>query len=232
MRLVRRMRVAGKEPIVMICALYAFLEQKCGSLSNVGWSSPAAFSSVRQTELWGLNLDWYESVFEVIDMRSFSNLWYWIALAVLWSSVSHWILGVQHDAILRARRRTPDTALADLHDLTRINTNRILFIAEVSGTWLALFGSAAVTMLGLSAFLYNVEISQAVFLMFAPMIVLAGLTVRTARKIQMRELQGDDLIKLLLRHRFATQLVGIVAIFITAMYGMYRNLYTGPFGGF
>ncbi len=226
------MRVAGKEPIVMICSLCAFLEQKCGSLCDVGWSSPAAFSSVRQTEHWGRDLDWYDSVFEVIDMRSFSNLWYWIALAVLWSSVSHWILGVPHDAILRARRGTPETAMADLHDLTRVNVNRILFIAEVSGTWLALFGSAAVTMLGLSAFAYNVEISQAVFLMVAPMIILAGLTVRTARKIRVRELQGDDLIKQLLRHRFATQLVGVISIFITAMYGMYRNLYTGPFGGF
>ncbi|MCU0909379.1 MAG: component of SufBCD complex, partial [Rhodobacteraceae bacterium] len=31
-------------------------------------------------------MDWYLTVFEVIDMRSFSNLWYWIGLAVLWSS--------------------------------------------------------------------------------------------------------------------------------------------------
>jgi hypothetical protein len=44
-------------------------------------------------------------VFEVIDMRSFSNLWYWIALAVLWSSTSHWVLGVPFDMIQRARRR-------------------------------------------------------------------------------------------------------------------------------
>ncbi len=29
-------------------------------------------------------MDWYATVFELIDMRSFSNLWYWIALAVVW----------------------------------------------------------------------------------------------------------------------------------------------------
>ena len=28
-------------------------------------------------------MDWLSSVFELIDMRSFSNLWFWIALAVL-----------------------------------------------------------------------------------------------------------------------------------------------------
>lgn len=177
-------------------------------------------------------MEWYESVFEVIDMRSFSNLWYWIALAVLWSSVSHWILGVPYDAILRARRGKPEGAMQDLHDITRVNVNRILYISEISGSWLTLFGSAVLTILALSAFLYDVEFAQAVFLMLGPMAILGLMTVRTARRIRTNALQGDALIKRLLIHRFMTQLVGVAAIFVTAMYGMYKNLYVGPFGGF
>ncbi len=177
-------------------------------------------------------MDWYESVFEVIDLRSFSNLWYWIGLAVLWSSVSHWVLGVPHDAILRARRRKPETALQDLHDLTRVNVNRILYIVDVSGVWLALFGSALVTVLGITAFYYDVEFAQAVFFLFFPMLFLGALSVRTARKIKRLELTGDSLIRQLIVHRFITQLIGVVSIFITAMFGMWVNLYTGPFGGF
>ena len=49
-------------------------------------------------------MDWYQTIFELIDMRSFSNLWYWIVLAVLWSSVSHWVLGVPFDMVQRAKR--------------------------------------------------------------------------------------------------------------------------------
>lgn len=139
-------------------------------------------------------MDWYDSVFEVIDMRSFSNLWYWIALAVLWSSVSHWVLGVPFDSILRARRGKPDTAMEDCENLTRINVNRILYIADVSGLWIALFGSMFITTLGISAFLYDIEFSQAVFLMAFPMILLGGMSVRTARVIRSRALDGDDLI--------------------------------------
>ncbi len=177
-------------------------------------------------------MDWYESVFEVIDLRSFSNLWYWIGLAVLWSSVSHWVLGIPHDAILRARRGTPPTAMDDLHDLTRVNVNRILYIVDVSGAWLALFGSAGVTALAITAFGYGIEFAQAVFFMAAPMMVLGALSARTARRIRSAELQDEALIKQLIRHRFITQLIGVVSIFITAMYGMWVNLYTGPFGGF
>ena len=50
-------------------------------------------------------MDLHLRIFEVIDMRSFSNLWYWIMLAVIWSSTSHWVLGVPHDMFIRARRQ-------------------------------------------------------------------------------------------------------------------------------
>ena len=46
----------------------------------------------------------YAILTEIIDLRSFSNLWFWIALAVMWSSTSHWVLGIPHDMIQRAKR--------------------------------------------------------------------------------------------------------------------------------
>ncbi len=174
-------------------------------------------------------MDWYESVFEVIDLRSFSNLWYWIGLAVLWSTVSHWVLGIPYDTIIRARRRTPETAMQDLHDLTRVNVNRIVYIADLSGAWIALFGSAILTAMALVAFYYRIEFAQAVFFLVFPMSIVGALSVRIARKVQAKGLVEDALIRQLLRHRFVTQLIGVVSIFLTAMYGMYVNLYTGPF---
>lgn len=177
----------------------------------------------------GHRVNWYDSVFEVIDLRSFSNLWYWIGLAVLWSSVSHWVLGIPYDAILRARRGTPETAMQDVQDLTRVNVNRILYIFDVSGVLIALFGSAFVTTLGIVAFYYDIEFAQAVFLLGMPMLVVGALSVRTARRIRTTGVAGDDLVRLLLRHRFFVQLIGVASIFVTAMYGMYVNLYTGPF---
>jgi len=96
-------------------------------------------------------LDWYDTVFEVIDMRSFSNLWYWIALAVIWSTVSHWVLGVPYDMVVRARRKGGQSEI-DLVDMVRINTNRLLYIGRLSGLWLLAFGCAMLTGLLLIGF--------------------------------------------------------------------------------
>jgi hypothetical protein len=81
----------------------------------------------------GRHVDFYSAVFELIDMRSFSNLWYWIALAVLWSTASHWVLGVPYDMIQRAARQGGE-AEQDLEDMVRINCNRLLYIAGC-GSW-------------------------------------------------------------------------------------------------
>ena len=162
-------------------------------------------------------------------MRSFSNLWFWIALAVLWSSASHWVIGVPYDMIVRARRQGGQ-AETDLHDIVRVNVNRLLYIADVSGLWLIGLGCFLVTGLAILGFVYDVEFAQAVFLLGLPMSILFALSMATSRKIAGQGLTGDELRTCLLRHRLYTQMLGVVSIFVTAMWGMYQNLSIGVLG--
>ncbi len=175
-------------------------------------------------------MDWYEAVFEVIDMRSFSNLWYWIALAVIWSTTSHWVLGVPFDMVVRARRKGGQ-AEQDLEDMVRINTNRLLYIGRVSGLWLLAFVSAFISALAVLGFWYGVEFAQAVFLFALPLSLVGLLTLSTARLIVDEGATGELLHKRLMRHRLYTQIIGMISVFVTAMWGMYQNLAVGPLGG-
>lgn len=165
-----------------------------------------------------------------MDLRSFSNLWFWIALAVLWSSVSHWVLGVPFDMVLRARR-SGGQAEQDLEDLVRINTNRMLYIARVSGLWLMGIGCFLLTTLLISGFVYGLEIAQALFLLGFPMSIVALISLSTAHLIDREGAQGELLRKRLTRHRLYVQLTGVVSIFVTALWGMYQNLSLGVLGG-
>ena len=179
-------------------------------------------------------MDWYATVFELIDMRSFSNLWFWIALAVLWSSTSHWVLGVPWDMVGRARKgeRTGDAqSVIDLHDLVRINTNRILFIMRESGLLIAGFVCFILTITFMTGFLYGNEFAQALFLLGLPMSIVGLMSLATARRIRARDMEGDALYRQMYRHRMATQIVGIISIFVTAMWGMLQNMTMGVLGG-
>lgn len=175
-------------------------------------------------------LDWYTSIFELIDMRSFSNLWFWIVLAVVWSTASHWVLGVPYDMITRARRNGGQ-AETDLEDMTRINVNRLLYISRVSGVWLVGFTFFLLSGLLVMGFYYGVEFAQAVFLIALPMSWVAWLSVATAHRIAAEGLTGEPLRKRLLRHRIYTQMIGTLAIFVTALWGMYTLMTAGVLGG-
>ena len=175
-------------------------------------------------------MDWYKTLFELIDMRSFSNLWFWIVLAVVWSTASHWVIGVPFDMVQRARRHG-EQAQTDLEDMVRIMVNRLMYIGEVSGLWLLGFGCFGLTMLGLLGFYYRMEFAQAVFLLALPLTLVGTLSLSTARLIQLEDARGERLYKRLMRHRLYTQIIGMVAIFVTALWGMYQNMSIGPLGG-
>lgn len=169
------------------------------------------------------------NVFEMIDLRSFSNLWYWIMLAVLWSTTSHWVLGVPYDMVGRARRlRGP--AEDDLRDLVRINALRLVGVADGAGHVLPGVVFFVLTVLLLLGFAYDVEFAQALVLMAAPLSLVLALSLSAARRALAVLGQPDDLFRVLRRHRMACQGIGIVSIFVTAMWGMWQNFNLGALG--
>ena len=119
----------------------------------------------------------------------------------------------------------------DLETLVRINCNRLLYIGRVSGLWILGLTCAVLTVLGMLGFVYWVEFAQAVFLLAFPLALVGALSLWTASIIDARDLSGTDLCKRMRLHRLFTQLIGVVAIFVTAMWGMYQNMTVGALGG-
>lgn len=174
-------------------------------------------------------MDWYTGVIEVIDMRSFTSIWYWIVVAVVWSTTAHWTLGVPFDMVTHARRAEGGQPQKDLEALTLINVNRLLYIMDVSGPWLVAFVFFLLSGLVALGFWYDIEIAQSVFLILAPLSLVFSLSVRSARKLNRLGIDGQALRKHLARQRLFNQVIGLVAIFITAFWGMWHNLNASVF---
>lgn len=175
-------------------------------------------------------MHWYQTIFELIDMRSFSNLWYWVGLAVFWSTVGHWVLGVPHDLIRRAEKAHDAQALHDVEAIVSVYVRRLLLIARTAGVWMVALMSFVLSGLALLAMRYSVEFAQALLCLLLPACLVFLMTLRTARIIESTGAQGEELVARLRRHRHAVQLVGMIAIFLTAVFGMYQNLLIGVYG--
>lgn len=168
-------------------------------------------------------MDVLDTALEVIDLRSFSNLWYWIALAVLWSSVSHWVLGVPHDLIHRARREGGQ-AQTDVEDLVRINSNRLLNVVDQGALVLVAVSAFWLTTLLVLAFWYHIEFAQAVFFLIAPMMLVVWFSVRACRRIKAEAATGEALHRRLITHRRIVQVIGMISIAVTGLYGTWQNI--------
>lgn len=174
-------------------------------------------------------MDFLDVVFRLIDLRSFSNIWFWVVLAVLWSTLSHFVIGVPFDLVQRARRGGGQ-ALADLETLAHIQARRRIQLFTSAGPAMVGVGAAGLSMLLVLGFFYGVELAQAVFLLLGPASLTGLMGLRTAHAIAGTGAAGSDLTGRLSRHRFVVQALGIASIFVTAIWGMWQNMSVSVLG--
>ncbi len=160
-----------------------------------------------------------ENIFSMINMRSFSSLWFWIVFALYWSAVSRTLVGAPYDMIVQARKGDAQS-LEDLHALVAIHVRRRLDFTRRAGHWALGFYTAVMTAVFITAFSYQLEFAQALLLLITPMLIVRLLGLRLAFRIERQNLRGAALCRAILHHRFWVQVLGIVSIFITAVWGM------------
>lgn len=168
-------------------------------------------------------LAFLENIFSLIDMRSFSSVWFWIVISLYWSSASQFVLGGSFDLITRARREDSQS-MDDLQTLVGIHVRRKLDMMRRVGHWVVAFSAAVMTLILILAFLYRVEFAQAVFLLVFPMMLVRLMELRLSFRIERESLKGLLLCRALLRHRVWVQVLGVIAIFTTAVWGMLHVL--------
>lgn len=163
------------------------------------------------------------TIFDLIDLRSFSSIWYWIVLVSVWSMATHWVLGVPQDVVARARRQGGQAA-ADVQMMLRIGIRRRMWVQAPFGHWLLGLACFGMTVLVLLGFVYRIEFAQAAVLILAPMGLIFALGQRLARRIAALPEDEPQVFALLANHRSVVQAIGGLSIFVTTLWGMWQNL--------
>ncbi len=162
---------------------------------------------------------------EVISARSFSSLWYWIAVAVFWAQMTRQVMGVPHDVVARAR--DGGAALEVLELTAQMQAQRILFYWQRSQVLAVVLITAQLALITALAFYYGIELAQAIWFLAVPLVMIWGFALRGAQLVMGEKGRGAALLKLMYRLRFATQIIGFGFIFANAIWAMYRLVLQG-----
>jgi len=158
-----------------------------------------------------------------MSLQTFSNVWYWFVVVVAWAMASHWLIGVPFD-MLYAARKAQGQAIVDLQTIVDVQVRRITHIDDLVGPWavaLAMFFLSALFTMG---FLYGLEPAKGAFVLLAPLAVIGWINLRLAHRLRRSPLAGADLVAHLFKVRLWSQIIGMMALFFTALYGMYFNI--------
>lgn len=169
-------------------------------------------------------MQWYDVIFQTINMRSFSSIWYWIALVAVWMSIGHWVLGVPLDMVMRVRRNPDDAAAAeDLLQMTRINAARQ--VAAIRSGGVLMVGVACFLLsLGAALAIAGLELAQAAMFLAVPLTLVFLARLRLALRLERAMPDAPSLANALIWHRMLVQVIAMVSIFATAIWGMFHNL--------
>ncbi len=174
-------------------------------------------------------MNWHQTAFALIDLQSFTNVWFWIALVAVWSVAGNRVFGVPFSVLQRAARND-DAAQKDLEVLVRIHARRIHRTGHRYGVWIIGCGCALLTGLGLIGFLYRVELAQAIFLLALPLSLSGAMDLVAAARIDRESPTGEALRKRMWRQRSRIQAIGMVATVTTVIWGL-LIFPTGTFDG-
>lgn len=168
----------------------------------------------------------------LLGSRSFGTIWFWIVLAVVWTTAARNVLGVPPDIFRRVPRQgaaDDDPASLALLDWLSMTLPRWR-IGNREGVWLLGIVTFLATVLVLLGFGYGLEMAQALVFLLLPVILVMVLGIRLARHLRpllARAQSGaigagqaaTEAANRMRRHRFVLTVVSAFAVVVTAFWG-------------
>ena len=162
------------------------------------------------------------SVFDLIELRSFSSLWYWVLMALTWARLTQAPLGIPYDLVEQAP--SSSYAAEDLIATTGMQVRRRRSLSvRAQLVQVGVWAFVLTALMGLS-FAYGSELALSVLLFAVPIALVQVVSARAARDLDNIGPDLDPLVRRLRRLKRSVQAIALVAVFVSAVIGMYHNL--------
>lgn len=156
---------------------------------------------------------------ELLGSNSFSSIWYWLMVAIVWSRATHWTLGVPFE-MARLGQRLEGQFQTDFESQVEMGVRRYTYIFREYGYFLVGFGAFFLAFVATLGFGFQLQFMQAVFLLLFPLSIAGLISVRFAFDLQKRPVLGGELFSKFQWHRRLKQVIGTVSILFSTFWGM------------
>lgn len=163
------------------------------------------------------------SIFSLMDFSAFPSVWYWVLVGLTWTRLIHAPIGIPRDLVRRAQHGS-DTARRDVEALADVVTGRSATATRYDSMLAVALWAFALTAIALLAVVYGFRTAEALLLLAAPLALVHWLGTGAKARIRDGALVGNDLLVELARLGWRVQIVGLLAVFISSLWGMYRIL--------
>ncbi|WCR09548.1 hypothetical protein JHW45_10490 [Paracoccus stylophorae] len=181
----------------------------------------------------------FDGLISFLDSRSFGTIWFWLVVIGMWSATGRNVLGVPTEIVTRARHaqragETESAAVVSLLDWLSLVLPRWQLGRHEGVVFLAV-SAFFLTSLAIFGFRYGLEMAQALTLLLVPFLILFWMRVRLARRLvpllaagqegeRPVEGVGAETVRLMIRHRRLVTALSVVAVALTALWGMLWEL--------
>lgn len=175
-----------------------------------------------------------DSLIGLLDSRSFTTIWFWLALLGLWSVIGCHILGVPNEVVNGARQalragQADSPVVLHLLDWLSLTLPRWRLGAREGAI---LFGltAFALSSLAILGFRYGLEMAQAVAILGVPFAIVFWMRVRLARRLSPLLTAAEEAstplaqvateaVRRMVLHRRLISLLSMISVAITALWG-------------
>lgn len=155
------------------------------------------------------------SFLDSLEFATFSSIWYWVFMALAWSSRSHWTLGAPFDGVVRAERRGGPWE-DDLDMIVHAMSRRVVGFVRPSGHRAIGVGMFFLASLVTGSIVTQSEFIRGLTALAIPMAIVTVLEVRLALRVHDTGLRGYDLRRALVWQRFLNQATGLCSLLLAA----------------
>jgi len=160
---------------------------------------------------------------DILTSNSFDSPWYWLLVATLWVRAIQWTLGIPND-VMRAAQNGDASAHKDALALMDMHIRSVTRDFNQFGMILVLMTCFVLASFATLGFWNDVTMLQGVFLISFPMVLIGGMDIRLASRLQKQPVDWADLCRIYRKQRWLKFALGLLFLLISMMWALFLQI--------